>query len=138
MRTAIAILMVVMCHVGRAQVSLEVVVKNIEEAKGNVRVGLFKNEKTFLKEATIGKVVKAGAGEVKVIFENVPAGIYGVSVIHDANENGKLDSGMFGIPREGFGFGNDAMGTFGPPKFNKASIQVGSEPKVISITMKYM
>jgi uncharacterized protein (DUF2141 family) len=136
-----AIVMMVLGMVGQlavAQGRLEVVVKNVKGAKGNVRVGVFKDEKTFLKEATIGKVVKAAAGEVTVAFENVPAGTYAVSVIHDENENGELDSGMFGIPKEGFGFANDAMGTFGPPGFEKASIKIGEEPKIISIGMKYM
>lgn len=125
-------------HLATAQNRLEVTVKNVKDAKGTVRVGIFKNEETFLKEATIGKIVKANAGEIKVVFENVPAGTYAVSVIHDENENGELDSGFFGIPKEGFGFANDAMGTFGPPSFQKASIIIGEEPKIISIGMKYM
>lgn len=136
-----ALIVLVMCagaHLSIAQNRLEVVVKNVKEAKGNVRVGIFKDEKTFLKEAVIGKVVKATTGEVTVVFDNVPAGTYAVSVIHDENENGELDSGMFGIPKEGFGFGNDAMGTFGPPSFQKASIIIGEEPKIISIGLKYM
>jgi uncharacterized protein (DUF2141 family) len=121
-----------------AQGSLEVVVKKVKDGKGNVRVGIFKDEKTFLKTAAWGKVVKASAGEVKVLFEGVPAGTYAVSVIHDENEDGELDSGMFGIPKEGFGFANDAMGTFGPPDFEKASIKVGNTPQTISISIKYM
>jgi uncharacterized protein (DUF2141 family) len=59
-------------------------------------------------------------------------------VIHDENDNGKLDSGTFGIPREGFGFGNDAMGTFGPPSFKKASITVEQGKISISISMRYL
>jgi uncharacterized protein (DUF2141 family) len=122
----------------RAQSNLEVVVKNINEAKGNIRVGIFKDDNTFLKDALLGKVVKASTGELKVVFENVPGGTYALSVIHDANENGELDSNMIGIPKEGFGFSNDAMGTFGPPKFEKASIKVGPDVKSVIITMRYM
>lgn len=136
-----AIILFLLCAAGQAvlaQNRLEVVVKNVKDAKGNVRVGIFKDQKTFLKEATVGKVVKASAGEVTVVFDNVPAGTYGVSVIHDENENGELDSGMFGIPKEGFGFANDAMGMFGPPSFEKASIIIEEGPKIISIGMKYM
>jgi uncharacterized protein (DUF2141 family) len=44
---------------------------------------------------------------------------------------------MFGIPKEGYGFGNDATGTFGPPAFEKALITVGKESKITSIAMKY-
>lgn len=117
---------------------LEVTIKNVKEAKGNVRVGLFKDDKTFLKEAWMGKVVKAESGELKVVFEGVPSGTYAVSIIHDANENGELDSNFFGIPNEGFGFSNDAMGTFGPPGFDKASFTLGADKKNVSISMRYL
>ena len=36
---------------------IEVVVTDIREAKGEIRVGLFNNENSFLKEAIDGKVV---------------------------------------------------------------------------------
>jgi uncharacterized protein (DUF2141 family) len=121
-----------------AQTQLEVVVKNVKESKGQIRVGLFKDEKTFLKEAWLGKVVKAENGDIKVVFDKVPAGTYAVSIIHDQNENGELDSNFFGIPTEGFGFSNDAMGTFGPPDFAKASFVLGSENKNLAISLRYM
>jgi uncharacterized protein (DUF2141 family) len=138
MKAAAVFALCFVCHLAFAQGRLEVVVKNVKDAKGNVRVGIFKDEKTFLKNAMIGKVVKATTGDIKVVFDNVPPGTYAVSVIHDENENGELDSGMFGVPKEGFGFANDAMGTFGPPGFEKASIIIGEGPKIISIGMKYM
>lgn len=138
MKTTLVLILSVIGHMALAQTSLEVLVKNVKDAKGNIRVGIFKDGKTFLKDAMLGQVVKARVGDVKVIFDNVPAGTYAVSVIHDENENGELDSGLFGIPKEGFGFANDAMGTFGPPSFEKASINIGNKGEIISIAMKYM
>jgi len=120
-----------------AQSQLEVIVKNIKNANGNVRVGIFNDEKTFLEKAVYGQVVKSSEGGVTVLF-NIPAGTYAVSVIHDEDEDGDLDSGMFGIPKEGFSFSNDAMGTFGPPSFKKASIAVGTGKISISIGMRYL
>src|SRR5690348_18409554 len=79
-----------------AQAKLEVTVRNIKEAKGTIRVGLFTNENDFLKKAAEGKVVKAKQGELTVVFENLKPGDYAVSVIHDENENGELDSNKIG------------------------------------------
>jgi len=121
-----------------AMAQLEITVKNIKNDKGNVRVGIFTNKESFLKDVAYGKVVKAGKGELKVIFDDLPPGKYAVSVIHDENENGELDSNMIGIPKEGFGFANDAMGTFGPPGFEKASITVETQKVSINITVKYL
>lgn len=121
-----------------AQQPVTVIVKNVKTQTGNIRVGIFKDEKSFLKEAFIGKVVKAEKGEITVVFDNIPAGKYGLSVIHDENENGELDSNMIGIPKEGFGFGNDAMGTFGPPDFEKASVDVRKDNASFSVSLRYM
>ena len=32
-----------------------------------------------------------------------------------------MDTGLFGIPSEGYGFSNQAGGAFGPPGFDSAS-----------------
>ncbi len=58
-----------------------------------------------------------------VRFEGVPHGTYALAVIHDENDNGKLDTFM-GMPREGFGFSRNPGIGFGPPRFTSASFDV--------------
>ncbi|MBA4055731.1 MAG: hypothetical protein C0490_13530 [Marivirga sp.] len=118
--------------------SLEVNVNNIKSQKGSIRVGLFLNEKDFLKNPAEGKVVKISGSEVTVVFENLKPGDYALSVIHDENENGELDSNAFGIPKEGFAFGNNSMGAFGPPTFEKAKVELRDQPIKQVIKLKYM
>jgi uncharacterized protein (DUF2141 family) len=118
--------------------TVEVTIKNVKEPKGEVRVGLFSDPKKFLKEPLMGKTVKAQNGELKVVFDQVPAGTYAISIIHDENENGELDSNFFGMPKEGFGFSNDAMGSFGPPDFEKASFKVAQTKEAVAISMRYL
>ncbi len=116
---------------------LEVTVKNIKNGKGTLIIGLFNSEKTFTKEVWKGEKLKAQPGVLKVIFKDVPPGDYAVSVFHDENENGRVDMNFIGIPREGFGFSNDAMGAFGPPPFAKAKVAVPAN-KTVAITLKYI
>ena len=116
-----------------AQKNLEVTVKNIKETSGTIRVGLFNNEKDFLKKAIEGKVVKVTATEVTVVFNDLKPGDYAVSVIHDKNENGELDSNFMGIPNEPYGFSNNVMGSFGPPSFEKAKLATDSNKTVINL-----
>lgn len=123
------------CGQGR----LEVTVTGIQEETGAVWVGLFTNEDDFPKKAAEGKVIKVTGKSITAVFENLKPGDYAVSIFHDANSNGKLDKNAFGIPKEGFGFGNNAMGTFGPPSFDKAKTTVpkdGAAKQVIMV--KYM
>lgn len=117
--------------------SLTVSIKNVKSDKGTIRVGIFNSQTDFLKKQLYGQIVKSKNGELQVVFENVPVGVYAVSIIHDENENGELDSNFFGIPKEGFGFSNDAMGTFGPPSFEKASFKL-TENTALTINLKYM
>jgi uncharacterized protein (DUF2141 family) len=37
-----------------------------------------------------------------------------------------LDTGWFGIPKEGYGCSNDAKGNMGPPKYEDAKFQLKS------------
>jgi uncharacterized protein (DUF2141 family) len=121
-----------------AQNRLTVTVTNVKDGTGNVRVGLFTEKGKFLKETYQGKTVPAANNQVVVVFENIPSGKYAISVIHDENGNGELDSNFMGIPKEGFGFGNDAMGMFGPPSFEDAIIQCEGTDKAVSVKLRYM
>lgn len=132
------VLALIFCtSVASAQTNIEVTVRNIKEQKGSIRVGLFNNEDNFLKKAVEGKVVKADAKEVKVVFENLKTGDYAVSVIHDENDNGELDTNALGMPKEGFAFGNNAMGMFGPPSFEKAKVSIDKSTISQVIDLKY-
>lgn len=70
-------------------------------------------------------------------FGAVPPGRYAVSLIHDENGNGKLDTRLM-IPREGYGFSNDAPVRMGPPKFEKAAFAVAEHPVHLAIKMRYL
>ena len=57
-------------------------------------------------------------------LRDVPPGRYGVSVMHDKNANGKLDTNIVGIPTEPDGASRDARGRMGPPAFEDAAVDV--------------
>jgi uncharacterized protein (DUF2141 family) len=54
-------------------------------------------------------------------FPGIAPGTYAVSVFHDENSNGKMDTNLMGIPCEGVGASNNARGRLGPPKFDAAA-----------------
>lgn len=113
---------------------LEVTIVGIENDKGEILLGLFSNEKDFLKHPVRGEKYKSAPGTIKVTLQGVTSGTYALSVVHDANTNGRIDTNFVGIPKEGFGFSNDAMGLMGPPGFQKASFHwTGKESVVIHL-----
>ena len=55
---------------------------------------------------------------------NLPEGTYAIALFIDANENLKIDKNFLGIPKEQYGFSNNAMGNLSGPSFEQAKFQV--------------
>ena len=55
---------------------------------------------------------------------DLPEGIYAIALFVDANKNLKIDKNFLGIPKEQFGFSNNAMGKLSAPSFEQAKFQV--------------
>jgi uncharacterized protein (DUF2141 family) len=70
-------------------------------------------------------------------FDPIPAGTYAVACFHDENKNGKLDTGLFGIPTEGTVASNHAKGFMGPPSFDKAKFSFAGVASELSLRMGY-
>jgi len=120
---------------GEEKSTLTVVVKNLQNSEGQVSVTVFEGEGNFLKKGLEKATQVNTDGTATLIFENLSAGVYAASAIHDMNSNGDLDTGVFGIPTEPYGFSNDARGTFGPASFEDSKFTLSGD-KQISITVK--
>ena len=55
---------------------------------------------------------------------NLPEGIYAIALFVDVNKNLKIDKNFLGIPKEQFGFSNNAMGKLSAPSFEQAKFEV--------------
>ncbi len=82
-------------------------------------------------------IVPAAAGAVLLDFGQLAPGRYAVSLIHDENANGRLDTVLL-IPREGYGFSRDARVRLGPPRFDSAAFEVDSHPAHLTVKMRYL
>ncbi len=111
-------------------------IDNIKSNKGVFIVALFKNEDTFLKKSFQSKTLSPEEVKKPISFKGIPDGQYAVSVIHDENENGELDTNWVGIPKEPFGFSKKTMGTFGPPSFKETCVQVQGDTQTTTVKMK--
>ena len=105
--------------------TLTVLVKGAQPNTGQVFLSLFASEETYLKEPLKYQEIQVSeSGEIKWTFDALPAGTYAASAVYDKNGNGKLDTGLFKIPKEPIGMSNDAKSAFGPPSFKKASFSL--------------
>ncbi|HHL53040.1 MAG TPA: DUF2141 domain-containing protein [Flammeovirgaceae bacterium] len=111
-------------------------VENIQSTEGSIRVGLFNSKKTFLEDAYKGITARPQKGTMTFTFEHIPPGEYTVSVYHDLNDNGELDSNMMGIPTEPYGISLEGRSMFGPPVYSRAAFKVTDKNVKLLITLE--
>lgn len=123
--------------------SLNVTIKNLKNnTKGSVRVAVFSDEKGFKSEKDFFTVVcdkkTMKNGQIQVTIP-ISIGIYGISVLDDENDNGKMEYNLLGIPKEGFGFSNFCLRKLRKPKFSDFCFTVkDKEVKDIVVKMRYL
>lgn len=116
-----------------AAATLEIEVEGLPSREGQMLVAVYDKAETWMKKPLrANRAVVSAEGLVKLRFEDLPDGDYAYAVIHDANNNGKLDMNVMGIPTEAYAFSNKASGSFGPPKFEAArfSLQGDAQQRV--------
>ncbi len=110
-----------------AQFQLSVDVSGIKTSKGKLMFALFNQADGFpdnARKALQVKELQAKKGVVNLKFENLPQGLYAVAVFHDENNDGKLNTNLLGIPKEDYGFSNNARPGFRAPTFNEADFKI--------------
>ncbi|WP_299245283.1 DUF2141 domain-containing protein [uncultured Aquimarina sp.] len=115
-----------------AGITITVTVPNVSSSDGAVLFGLY-DEATFMKAAP----VKSAKGEIvngvaKITFIDIPAGEYGISCVHDANNNERMDFEENGMPKESYGVSNNNM-SYGPPMWADAKFEVGTQDLELEI-----
>lgn len=63
---------------------------------------------------------------------------YAIAMIHDENKDGKLNTGLFGIPTEGFGFFRNPKVRMGAPSFKDTAFSLSGPSTQIQIDLKYI
>ena len=119
---------------------VEITMTGFKDAEGQALVAFFLNAEGWPDggdSVFATQVASINDGRASVVVEDVPAGPFAVSVFHDTDDDRELDSGVFGIPSEAYGFSADARSSFGPPKFEEARLELAAgEMKQITIKVK--
>lgn len=123
MRLALALVLVAAAAGAARGETLIVEMKGFRSDKGKALVALFASRDGFPdkpKKAIrrIEVVIKQRAAVA--VLDDVAPGTYAVAVLHDEDGDRAMKTGLFGIPREGYGASQDARGRFGPPSFADA------------------
>jgi uncharacterized protein (DUF2141 family) len=122
--------------------NLTVRVTGARNAKGKIRVALFRDGKGFPNDAS--QAVHTQAADIdpqtlsaQVVFAELRAGVYAVSVFHDENMNDRLDKNFMGVPKEGYGASNNPRKKIGAPNFDEAKFQLSGTERSVEIKLMY-
>lgn len=116
-------------------------VSGLRTDKGKCLLYLYNNKKGFPTDAD--KAINSATGSIlngksTLILKDVAYGEYSITVVHDENNNGVLDTNFLGMPKEGVGVSNNAKGFFGPPSYEDSKFQLGKTTFTTNITIKYL
>ena len=125
----------------------ETLIVNIESNydKGLALIGIYDKEEHFGKakvnkklnseKVLTGAVTKITNNKAQIKFD-IPFGSYALSGFQDFDNNGVMSGNFLGIPKEPFGFSNDARGKFGPPKWNDAVFIFNTSNQEVTLKLK--
>jgi uncharacterized protein (DUF2141 family) len=122
--------------------TIKVRFSNLRNTNGQLGVALFATRDGFpgkQEKAVTRTFVQANVPQAEAVFEKIPYGTYAVSVYHDENSNGKLDTVfLIGMPKEGVGCSNNPKSHMGPPSFADSKFTLDNNEVELTIALKYL
>lgn len=119
---------------------LNVTIEGIKNREGLIQITLFDQANGFPSQYKRGKIyrtIENSSTNITVSFDSLQSGTYAVAVIHDVNSNKKLDTGLFGIPKEGYGVSRNIHPKTRAPKFSECSFVLNTADTSIAVQIKY-
>jgi len=119
--------------------SMHVRIHDARSDRGKILVLVFDKEDGFpeqVEKAFRQLALESKNGKTEFRLDDIPAGEYAITVLHDEDDNGIMTTNFVGLPVEKYGFSNNPKIYFGPPSFEKSAVQISSESKTIHINLR--
>lgn len=123
-----------------SQAKVPVKITGIRSNLGSIRLAVYQNRQQYEsnKPALKRIIPKANIhGGTLSIDVDLEYGVYGIAILDDENDNGKMDYGLV-LPSEGFGFSNYYLTGLTQPSFENFKIQIKKDDLLtVVVKMKY-
>lgn len=112
--------------------TLTIGITNLRTDRGVVLVNIDTAASWFIANSTPVRSLRLTPHDrtASVQVEGLPAGNYAIRVHHDEDGDGRLDTGLFGIPTERYGFSGRPSSRLGPPPFDLAKMAVDGDSRL--------
>ena len=117
---------------------LTIVLTGFENNNGLVWISVVNSEQGYVDEhkAFCGIRTKLTKRRVEIVLKGISYGEYGIRTYHDEDESGSLNKNFLGIPKEAYGFSNNARNLFGTPSYDKVRFKLNAPAVTVNITIK--
>ena len=117
--------------------AITVDIEGIKTDRGSIVLAIFDKESDFLTKVYWSQSYAiAGNEHLEVKIDHIPAGESAISIFHDKNNNGELDTNFIGAPKEPYGFSNNPKVRFRPPRFVEAKFQHKGNSTALEISFQ--
>ena len=125
---------------GLAAEALTVRVEGLSKPAGHVMIALYDRADAYAigDEQALRRERLPVDDRLEVIWDigDLQPGNYGIALFHDVDDDEVLDTNFVGLPKEPYGFSNNARGRFGPPDYDAITFAFDGAPLTITIQPK--
>lgn len=122
--------------------TLTVNVVGARNARGKIGVSLFRDGRGF--PDTVANAfrrervaIDPRALTAQVVWRDLEPGVYAVAVLHDENDNDRMDKNFIGIPKEGYGASNNPPKKHRAPSFEEARFSLAAPAQTLETRLIY-
>ena len=131
--TLILILLLISPLFSFSQIDLTIEFEQLRNNNGKLLLELNNENEEVIKGFSEG----IADNKCVIVIKDLKPGKYAFKYFHDENNDEEINTNFMGIPKEGYGFSNNAKGAFGPPSFDKMLFEL-SKPDTIQCTPNYI
>lgn len=119
---------------------LRVEVDGLRSDKGHLMAALYDRPQGFPRDGKPMREAKVEIhdGRAAVDFDDLAAGTYAIAVLHDENDDGKMNTNWMKLPKEGFGMSNFDRLKMSAPSFEDSKIEFGETDEVVAVKIHYI
>lgn len=110
--------------------ALRINITGIKKVSGKIGLCLITDKTEFLSDCSYYREFKVEGKTLSIELKDIKVDTYAVTIYHDANSNGELDTNFIGLPKERYGFSNNPSTRFGPPGFSKCLFRIDKDTQI--------
>jgi uncharacterized protein (DUF2141 family) len=138
-----AVIFAIICLIfplSQEKTTLNIEITNIRNNKGVFRISVYTAESQYPYHPAKTYMVKKDSltnRSVRTSINDLLSGQYGLCILDDENNSGKMESNMLGIPYEGFGFANNVQPFLKHPDYDRVLFRLFPGVNHMQLIIRY-